>query len=126
MAVTTHSRASSLPHLVFSGRTPGLELDAPHQAIELTGSIRQTPPAGPPPVGDPDSRALPRGYARVGTARYQTACAGIAAAPGAERDDWETLPPLLTAVGVNDQSARPHFVFQNGTYCRFTISHTFT
>jgi levansucrase len=36
------------------------------------------------------------------------------------------LPPLLTAVGVNDQTERPHFVFQDGKYYLFTISHTFT
>ncbi|WP_183133200.1 glycoside hydrolase family 68 protein, partial [Pseudomonas savastanoi] len=29
-------------------------------------------------------------------------------------------------VGVNDQTERPHYVFQDGKYYLFTISHKFT
>lgn len=36
------------------------------------------------------------------------------------------LPPLITAVGVNDQTERPHFVFKDGKYYLFTISHKST
>lgn len=40
----------------------------------------------------------------------------------------EMLPALVTALGVNDQTERPHVVFQDGLTYLFTISHysTFT
>ena len=59
-------------------------------------------------------------------ARYQTANIGIARAIDENCDQFELLPPLLTAVGVNDQTERPHVVFQDGKVYLFTISHAFT
>ena len=76
---------------------------------------------GPDEIGD-----VPPGYEDVGNSRYQTACIGIAQAADENGDSWTLLPPLLTAVGVNDQTERPHFVFQDGKYYLFTISHKFT
>ena len=76
---------------------------------------------GPEEIGD-----VPPGYEDVGNSRYQTACIGIAEAADEDGDSWTLLPPLLTAVGVNDQTERPHFVFQDGKYYLFTISHKFT
>ncbi len=77
-------------------------------------------------VGEAEVGDVPPGYEDVGNSRFQTACVGIAVARDEDGDDWEMLPPLLTAVGVNDQTERPHFVFQDGKYYLFTISHTFT
>lgn len=77
-------------------------------------------------VGKAEIGDVPPGYEEVGNSRFQTACVGIAVARDEDGDDWEMLPPLLTAVGVNDQTERPHFVFQDGKYYLFTISHTFT
>ena len=76
---------------------------------------------GPEEIGD-----VPPGYEDVGNSLYQTACIGIAEAADEDGDSWTLLPPLLTAVGVNDQTERPHFVFQDGKYYLFTISHKFT
>ncbi|AKA22708.1 glycoside hydrolase family 68 protein [Pseudomonas chlororaphis] len=77
-------------------------------------------------VGEAEIGDVPPGHEEVGNSRFQTACVGIAVARDEDGDDWEMLPPLLTAVGVNDQTERPHFVFQDGKYYLFTISHTFT
>ncbi|MFE8048237.1 glycoside hydrolase family 68 protein [Brenneria goodwinii] len=76
---------------------------------------------GPDEIGD-----VPPGYEDVGNSRYQTGCVGIAVCRDEDGDDWEMLPPLITAVGVNDQTERPHFVFQDGKYYLFTISHKYT
>jgi len=73
-----------------------------------------------------DMGDVPPGYEEVGGARYQTGCVGIAAAKDADGNDWQLLPPLITAVGVNDQTERPHFVFKDGQYYLFTISHQYT
>ncbi len=73
-----------------------------------------------------DMGDIPPGYDDVGGARYQTGCIGLAAAKDAEGNDWQLLPPLITAVGVNDQTERPHFVFKDGKYYLFTISHKST
>ena len=76
---------------------------------------------GPGEIGD-----VPPGHDDVGGARYQTACIGIAEALDNHGRRWRMLPPLVTAVGVNDQTERPHFVFKDGKYYLFTISHSFT
>ncbi|MBF7978211.1 MULTISPECIES: glycoside hydrolase family 68 protein [Rahnella] len=82
---------------------------------------RGTHIVGPDEIGD-----VPPGYENVGNSRYQTGCVGIAEADDDNGDSWTLLPPLVTAVGVNDQTERPHFVFQDGKYYLFTISHKFT
>ncbi|CAM3993463.1 Levansucrase [Vibrio aerogenes CECT 7868] len=69
---------------------------------------------------------LPPGYEEVGGARYQAGCIGLAVAKDEQGDSWQLLPPLITAVGVNDQTERPHFVFKDGKYYLFTISHQYT
>lgn len=77
-------------------------------------------------VGEAEIGDVPPGYEDVGNSRYQTACVGIAVARDEDGDDWELLPPLITAVGVNDQTERPHLLFQDGKYYLFTISHQYT
>lgn len=77
-------------------------------------------------VGPAETGEVPPGYENVGNSRYQTGCVGIAEADDDNGDSWTLLPPLVTAVGVNDQTERPHFVFQDGKYYLFTISHKFT
>ena len=59
-------------------------------------------------------------------ARFQTANIGIARAVDDKCEQFELLPPLITAVGVNDQTERPHMVFKDGKVYLFTISHAFT
>lgn len=73
-----------------------------------------------------DMGHVPPGYEDVGGARYQAGCIGLAKATDLTGDSWEILPPLVTAVGVNDQTERPHYVFKDGKYYLFTISHQFT
>ncbi|SHO57332.1 glycoside hydrolase family 68 protein [Vibrio quintilis] len=73
-----------------------------------------------------DMGDVPPGHEDVGGAKYQAGCIGLAVAKDDKGDDWQLLPPLITAVGVNDQTERPHFVFKDGKYYLFTISHQFT
>lgn len=77
-------------------------------------------------VGDKELGDVPKSHLEVGGARYQTGCLGIAAALDTEGTRWKILPPLITATGVNDQLERPHFIFQDGKYYLFTISHKYT
>ena len=77
-------------------------------------------------VGPNEIGLVPPGHEDVGGARYQVGCIGIAVAKDLNGDEWEILPPLVTAVGVNDQTERPHYVFQDNKYYLFTISHKFT
>lgn len=73
-----------------------------------------------------DLGAVPPDHQQVGGARYQTGCIGIAIARNKEGTDWKILPPIISAVGVNDQLERPHIVYQDGKYYLFTISHKYT
>ena len=77
-------------------------------------------------VGKQEKGILPPGHLDVGNAKYQVGCIGMAVAKDLTGEEWEILPPLVTAVGVNDQTERPHFVFQDEKYYLFTISHKFT
>ncbi|WP_269915122.1 glycoside hydrolase family 68 protein [Acinetobacter sp. HY1485] len=77
-------------------------------------------------VGDAQIGKVPPQHTDVGGARFQVGCIGLAVATDLTGDQWEILPPLVTAVGVNDQTERPHYVFKDGKYYLFTISHKFT
>ena len=77
-------------------------------------------------IGAAELGDVPPGHNDVGGARYQAGCIGLAVAKDLNGDEWEILPPLVTALGVNDQTERPHYVFQDGKYYLFTISHKFT
>ncbi|WP_122241693.1 glycoside hydrolase family 68 protein, partial [Pseudomonas syringae group genomosp. 3] len=77
-------------------------------------------------VGVAELGPVPPGHEDVGGARFQVGCIGLAVAKDLSGEEWEILPPLVTAVGVNDQTERPHYVFQDGKYYLFTISHKFT
>lgn len=77
-------------------------------------------------VGPDEIGPVPPGTVVPNDANLVSACIGIAVALDEDRNQWKLLPPLLTAVGVNDQTERPHFVLYNGRYYLFTISHTFT
>ena len=77
-------------------------------------------------VGKRELGFVPPDHTYVGGSKYQVGCIGIAVAKDLNGDDWELLPPLITAVGVNDQTERPHYVFKDNKYYLFTISHKFT
>lgn len=77
-------------------------------------------------IGKNEIGHVPPNHDNVGGARYQTGCIGLAVALDQYGDEWKILPPLITAVGVNDQTERPHYVFKDGKYYLFTISHKFT
>lgn len=51
---------------------------------------------------------------------------GIASAENEDLTEFELLPPLLEADGVNQQLERPHVLVKGGQYYLFTISHQFT
>ncbi|WP_027956014.1 glycoside hydrolase family 68 protein [Halobacillus kuroshimensis] len=51
---------------------------------------------------------------------------GIAKAENEDLTEFELMPPLLEANGVNQQLERPHVVQKGDDYYLFTISHQFT
>ncbi|MYL48246.1 glycoside hydrolase family 68 protein [Halobacillus litoralis] len=51
---------------------------------------------------------------------------GIAKAENDDLTEFELMPPLLEADGVNQQLERPHVVQKGDDYYLFTISHQFT
>lgn len=51
---------------------------------------------------------------------------GIAVAENRDLTKFKLLPPLLEAVGVNQQLERPQIVIKENQYYLFTISHRFT
>lgn len=77
-------------------------------------------------VTDKENGNMPKHLSDAGNSFYQTGCIGLAVAKDLNGDEWELLPPLITAVGVNDQLERPHFVFKDDKYYLFTISHHYT
>ncbi|MEN4911476.1 glycoside hydrolase family 68 protein [Erwinia amylovora] len=83
-------------------------------------------PRGSHEITQAEMGNVPPGYEDVGGAKYQAGCVGLAVAKDLSGSEWQILPPLITAVGVNDQTERPHFVFQDGKYYLFTISHKYT
>ena len=44
---------------------------------------------------------------------------GIAVARDATLDNWDLLPPIITAIGVTDELERPHLVFRDNHYYLF-------
>ena len=77
-------------------------------------------------IGEAEIGDVPAGTVTPDGARFQAGCIGLAVAKDLTGDEWELLPPLVTAVGVNDQTERPHYVFKDNKYYLFTISHKFT
>ncbi|GBQ69977.1 levansucrase [Ameyamaea chiangmaiensis NBRC 103196] len=78
-------------------------------------------------ISGPEMGPVPPGF-EVGTgAQYGAAAIGIARLDSdyhaGDFTKWTMLPPLVTALGVNDQTERPHVVFKNGLTYLFTISH---
>lgn len=61
---------------------------------------------------------------------FQTANVGLAVADNKDLTKWSSLPPILSANCVNDQTERPQIFVQNengqNKYYLFTISHQFT
>lgn len=59
-------------------------------------------------------------------AKYYNGNIGIAKAQNEELTEFELLPPLVEADGVNQQLERPHIVIKGNRYYLFFISHKFT
>lgn len=81
-------------------------------------------------LGSNEIGPIPPGYTPGDGAQYGAASIGVAlldedayAAGDFSRARWTQLNPLVTALGVNDQTERPHVVFQDGKLYLFTISH---
>jgi levansucrase len=69
---------------------------------------------------------VPPGHEVPADANLYTGNIGLARARTANLRRWQLLPPLVSANCVNQQLERPHFVFEDGNYYLFTISHTGT
>jgi levansucrase len=52
--------------------------------------------------------------------------AGIAVSRNGSMTDWELLPPVFGAIGVNTQLELPHFVYKDGHYYLFVTTHNRT
>ncbi|MFT9179045.1 MAG: glycoside hydrolase family 68 protein [Zymomonas mobilis] len=77
-------------------------------------------------IGEDEIGPVPANTVVPKDANLCSASIGIARCLSPDRTEWELLPPLLTAFGVNDQMERPHVIFQNGLTYLFTISHDST
>ncbi|MBF0859082.1 glycoside hydrolase family 68 protein [Gluconobacter sp. LMG 31484] len=99
-------------YALFEGNVPGMRGDFTIGSDEM-GLV---PPATTVPAG------AQYGAAAIGIARLKSD------STKGDFSQWEMLPALVTALGVNDQTERPHVVFQDGLTYLFTISHhsTFT
>ncbi|GBD57361.1 glycoside hydrolase family 68 protein [Gluconobacter wancherniae] len=99
-------------YALFEGNVPGMRGQYTIDSDEM-GNL---PPASTVPAG------AQYGAAAIGIARL------VSDANSGDFSRWEMLPALVTALGVNDQTERPHVVFQDGLTYLFTISHhsTFT
>lgn len=53
-------------------------------------------------------------------------CVALAESPTGDPLDWERRPPILDAVGVNQELERPHVVVRDDRYYLFVSSHEFT
>ncbi|SEP18696.1 levansucrase [Halogranum amylolyticum] len=51
---------------------------------------------------------------------------GAAKATSEDLTEWELKPPIFEAVGVSQQTERPHFIFQEDKWYLFFITHEFT
>ncbi|WP_243076528.1 glycoside hydrolase family 68 protein [Microbacterium sp. SS28] len=72
-------------------------------------------------AGDPHAESVDEVNASGAT--YQIGNIGLAKAKNKDLTEWEFLPPILSANCVTDQTERPQFVFKDGKYYLFTISH---
>ncbi|MFT9099865.1 MAG: glycoside hydrolase family 68 protein [Zymomonas mobilis subsp. pomaceae] len=77
-------------------------------------------------VGEEEIGFVPENTAVAEDSCLCSASIGIAHCLSDDRTEWELLPPLVTAFGVNDQTERPHVIFQNGLTYLFTITHNST
>lgn len=52
---------------------------------------------------------------------------GVATAPADAPSDWQLLPPVISADGLNNELERPHIIYHDGLYYLFwsTQSHVF-
>jgi levansucrase len=69
---------------------------------------------------------VPPGHEVPAASNLYTGNIGLARATSANLRRWQLLAPLVSANCVNQQLERPHFVFHEGKYYLFTISHTGT
>ena len=72
-------------------------------------------------AGDPHAESVEE--VNASGAPYQIGNIGLAKAKNEDLTEWEFLPPILSANCVTDQTERPQFVFKDGKYYLFTISH---
>ncbi|GBR07658.1 levansucrase [Acetobacter oeni] len=84
-------------------------------------------------IGSKEQGLIPPGFEVGAGAEYGAAAIGIAVlddgayeAGDFSKSRWTQLEPLVTALGVNDQTERPHVVFRDGRVYLFTISHAST
>lgn len=59
------------------------------------------------------------------TEHSHNAVIGIARSPGGLDEEWMLLPPIISAVGLNNELERPHALYRNDSYYVFWSTQTF-
>jgi levansucrase len=97
-------------YALFEGNVPGMRGDFVIGGREM----------GPVPPGYQVGSGAQYGAAAIGIARLKEGAYEQGAFSG---ENWELFPALITSLGVNDQTERPHVVFRDGLTYIFTINH---
>jgi levansucrase len=112
--------------IIYAFRDPFLFRDPEDHQIYMLFEGNTANVAGQYVCNRRDLGPLPPGHVVPANANLYTGNIGLARVFGRNLDQTELLPPLLSANCTNQQTERPHFVFHNGGYYLFTISHTGT
>jgi levansucrase len=112
--------------IVYAFRDPFAFRDPKDGAIYVAFEGNSAGRAGEHTCTSREIGPVPPGHMVPANANLYTGNIGLARARSANLRRFELLPPLLSANCVNQQLERPHFVFHEGRYYLFTISHTGT
>lgn len=112
--------------IIYAFRDPFIFRDPESGQIYAAFEGNTAGRAGTHTCGDREIGPVPPGHVVPADANLYTGNIGLARARSANLRRWELLPPLIKSDCVNQQLERPHFVFHEGSYYLFTISHTGT
>jgi levansucrase len=112
--------------IIYAFRDPFVFRDPESGEIYLAFEGNTAGRTGTHRCGEREIGPVPPGHQVPADANLYTGNIGLARATRANLRRWELLPPLIKADCVNQQLERPHFVFHEGNYYLFTISHTGT
>jgi levansucrase len=112
--------------IIYAFRDPFLFRDPEDEQIYMLFEGNTPGRAGSYQCNARDLGHLPPGHEVPPRANLYTGNIGLAAVSGANLNDVQLLPPLLSGNCTNQQLERPHLVIRGADYYLFTISHTGT